>query len=124
MTNSAELTAIVSKFDTEGTISGIKPLGPGFINDTFIVETEGGPRYILQRKNHVIFPDVPGMMQNILLVTEHIKKKVAAEGGDPMREAMTVIKRTPGSMTDQEKDAKAGDLYYKDASGNYWAMTQ
>ena len=40
MTNSAELTAIVSKFDTEGTISGIKPLGPGFINDTFIVETE------------------------------------------------------------------------------------
>ena len=123
MTNSAELTAIVSKFDTEGTISGIKPLGPGFINDTYIVETEGGPRYILQRKNHVIFPDVPGMMQNILLVTEHIKKKVAAEGGDPMREAMTVIKRTPCSMTDQEKDAKAGDLYYKDASGNYWAMT-
>ena len=63
------------------------------------------------------------MMQNILLVTEHIKKKVAAEGGDPMREAMTVIKRTPGSMTDAEKNAKAGDLYYKDASGNYWAMT-
>ena len=26
-------------------------------------------------------------------------------------------------MTDAEKNAKAGDLYYKDASGNYWAMT-
>ena len=57
------------------------------------------------------------MMQNILLVTEHIKKKVTEEGGDPMREAMTVIKREPGSMTDAEKNAKAGDLYYKDASG-------
>ena len=64
---------IASKFEMDGTISEIKPLGPGFINDTFIVKTFEGPKYILQRKNHVVFPDVPGMMNNILMVTEHIK---------------------------------------------------
>ena len=30
---------IASKFEIEGTIEEIKPLGPGFINDTFIVKT-------------------------------------------------------------------------------------
>ena len=82
------MRAIAEKFDTTGRITGIRPLGPGFINETFIVTTEGeGDRkYILQRKNHLIFPDVPGMMKNIELVTGHIRKKVIEEGGDPLRE--------------------------------------
>ena len=61
---------IASKFEIAGTITEIKPLGPGFINDTFIVKTLEGPKYILQRTNHVVFPDVPVMMNNILMVTE------------------------------------------------------
>ena len=107
MYTDSELSKIVSMFSTEGTVSGIKPLGPGFINDTFIVSTEGGPRYILQRKNHNIFPDVPGMMQNILLVTEHIKKKVEQEGGDPMREAMTVVRRNPATLSGEGNPGQA-----------------
>ena len=60
------MLAIAEKFALEGTIAEIKALGDGFINDTFIVKTEGDtPNYILQRKNHQIFPDVPGMMDNI-----------------------------------------------------------
>ena len=34
--------AIASKFEIAGTITEIKPLGPGFINDTFIVKTVAG----------------------------------------------------------------------------------
>ena len=76
--NNEKLFAIAHLFDLEGVVAEIKPLGEGFINDTFIVRTEGdAPNYILQRKNHNVFPDVPGMMDNILAVTEHIKKKVA-----------------------------------------------
>ena len=123
MSTGHNFSDIVSKFATEGTVTEIKPLGPGFINDTFIVTTEGGPRYILQRKNHHIFPDVPGMMQNILLVTEHLKKKITEAGGDPMREAMTVVKRSPDTMSDEERQGKAGDLFYMDTNGNYWTMT-
>ena len=114
--------AIASKFEIPGTISEIKPLGPGFINDTFIVKTQEGPKFILQRKNHVVFPDVPGMMNNILMVTEHIKAKVAAAGGDPMREVLTVTKRASKTLTDEEKAQPYHDLYYKDADGNFWAV--
>ena len=119
-----EMLAIAQKFDATGTINEIKPLGPGFINDTFIVKTEGeGDRkYILQRKNHLIFPDVPGMMKNIELVTGHIRRKVIAEGGDPLREVLTVTERKPGTMTEDEKKDPAGHLYFKDANGNFWAM--
>ena len=89
------LAAIASRFELQGPIDEIKPLGEGFINDTYIVRTEGdAPDYILQRKNHVVFPDVPGMMDNIKAVTEHIKSKVE----DPMRETLTVIPAKDGKL--------------------------
>lgn len=97
---------IASRFELEGKVADIRPLGEGFINDTYIITTEGNaPDYILQRKNHLIFPDVPGMMENIKAVTEHIKAKVA----DPLRETLTVI------------PAKDGKLYVKEGE-NYWAV--
>ena len=119
-----EMLSIARKFDTTGNIVEIKPLGPGFINDTFIVKTEGpdARKYILQRKNHLVFPDVPGMMKNIELVTEHIRRKVIAEGGDPLREVLTVTVRRPETMSEAERKDPAGHLYYKDGRGNYWAM--
>ena len=102
------LLDIASRFELEGKIADIRPLGEGFINDTYIITTEGKiPDYILQRKNHLIFPDVPGMMENIKAVTEHIKAKVA----DPLRETLTVI------------PAKEGKPYVKEGE-NYWAVCQ
>ena len=108
----AELQEIASHFALEGEIAAIDSLGDGFINDTFIIRTAGeAPDYILQRKNKNIFPDVPGMMENIRKVTEHIRRRVIAEGGDPTREAMTVI------------PTHDGKLYHIDPSGEYWAVT-
>jgi hypothetical protein len=100
------LLYIASQFTIEGEVVAIEALGEGFINDTYVITTAGSaPNYILQRKNHVVFPDVPGMMQNIKAVTEHIKAKVA----DPMRETLTLV------------TTKDGALYHKDGD-NYWAM--
>lgn len=117
-----ELSDVASRFDMGTEAAGIKPLGPGFINDTLMVTAKPAAdgtvrRFILQRKNHIVFPDVPGMMQNIALVTEHIAAKVAAEGGDPLREVLTLTKRKPETMTPEEKAAPGGDLYYKDDKG-------
>ena len=68
---------IARQFAFEGDIATIEPLGEGFINDTFVVRSVGdAPDYIMQRKNHHVFPDVPGMMDNKRAVTEHIKRKV------------------------------------------------
>ena len=119
------MNIIVSKFETRGTVEEIRPLGPGFINDTLIVRgSDNGEsvRYILQRKNHNVFPDVPGMMNNIVMVTAHIKAKVEAAGGDPMREVLTVVERRQESITEEEKALPYSNLYYKDADGNFWAM--
>ncbi len=122
MNNIETLNRIVAQFEIEGGDYEITPLGPGFINDTFIVKVGGESRYILQRKNHVIFPDVPGMMQNIQLVTDHIKAKVAAAGGDPLKQVLTPIKRRPETITEEEKKLLVPELYYKDGE-NWWTMT-
>ena len=104
--NQEKLFEIASHFALEGAVASVEALGEGFINDTFVVKTSGSvPNYILQRKNHVVFPDVPGMMDNIKAVTEHIKAKVT----DPMRETLTVVPATDGK------------LYHKDGE-NYWAV--
>lgn len=103
-----DLYAIAGNFALEGKATDIRPLGEGFINDTFLVCVDGNaePDYILQRKNHIVFPDVPAMMDNIQRVTTHIKTKVA----DPLRQTLTVIR------------ANNGELYHKDEEGNFWAV--
>lgn len=104
------LSKVGEQFQFEGTVKEIRTLGEGLINDTFFVETEGSnPNYILQRKNKNIFRNIPAMMENIYKVTSHLKKKIKADGGDPMREAFTI---TP--TIDNE-------LYYQDSDGEYWA---
>ena len=109
-----DLRAIAEQFRIDGDVRTVRPLGEGFINDTFLIETEADntPNYILQRKNRHIFTDIPAMMENIRRVTDHLKTKIKARGGDPRREALTV---TP---------TKDGELYFLDAEGEYWAACE
>jgi thiamine kinase-like enzyme len=106
------LFKIASNFRIEGEIFSIKPLGEGFINDTFFVKTASPDTsdYLLQRKNKAVFTDVPAMMDNIQRVTTHLKEKIRANGGNPLREAMIVVKTTQGK------------LYHIDDQGEYWAI--
>jgi len=107
-----DLTKIALNFQLEGEIAVIKPLGEGFINDTFLISTTGtSPSYILQRKNKNIFSPIPAMMDNIEKVCQHIKKKVIANGGDALREAMTII------------PTHEGKLYFLDEEEEYWAVS-
>ncbi|MGN1211144.1 MAG: phosphotransferase enzyme family protein [Candidatus Cryptobacteroides sp.] len=126
MIDTDKLTAIAESFEIEGTAIEVKPLGEGFINDTLSVTSitpEGKrTRYILQRKNRNIFPDIPAMMHNTDLVTSHLKKKIAAEGGDPARETLTLIKRRKESLSEQESQMPYSDLYLVDGNGDYWTM--
>ena len=72
---------VLSYFCLEGTVSEIRPLGSGLINDTFLVKTVGdAPDYVLQRINHAIFTDVALLQHNIECVTHHLRSKLLAEG--------------------------------------------
>ena len=103
-----DLSALASRFALRGAVTDVRPLGEGFINDTYCVFVDGAsqPAYILQRKNHLVFPDVPAMMENIVAVTRHIKTKVA----DPERGTLTVV------------PALDGRWYVQDDNGNFWAV--
>ncbi len=108
-----QLLEIASQFELEGEIASVKTLGEGFINDTFIVEMCGdSPRYILQKKNKNIFKNIPGMMDNILAVTNHLKAKISSCGGDPLRETLTLI---PLKNEPQK--------YYTIYDDEYWCVT-
>ena len=103
--NNTDLIAIAQQFAFEGQIAAINPLGEGFINDTYILHTVGdAPNYILQRKNHNIFPDVPAMMRNIERVTRHLKAKVESAGGDARREVLTIIPTKQGELLHKQGD--------------------
>ncbi len=112
MININNLEQIVAQFKTEGTIESVKPLGEGFINDTFIVKSKEDDKnnYLLQRKNKSIFTNVPAMMENINKVTNHIKGKIKIAGGDVDREAMTLV------------ESNDGKLHFEDSDGEFWAM--
>ena len=74
------LKEIVSLFAIEGTVTDITPLGNGLINTTYKVTTAGTdcPDYVLQHINNAVFPDVELLMDNILAVTSHIRRKLEA----------------------------------------------
>lgn len=85
-----DLNDILNKFNIE---SRIEEYGNGHINDTYL--TSAGD-YILQRINTSIFKEPEKLMDNIEKVTEFLRKKIKAQGGDPDRETLTVIKTHDG----------------------------
>jgi hypothetical protein len=62
----------------EGQVSwSVKPLGNGNINGTFLVTADADAddgSFVLQEVNHFVFRDVDGLMDNMVCVTDHLKK--------------------------------------------------
>lgn len=107
------ISEIAANFSTEGEIDTITPFGSGHINDTFRIKITGSdlPGYLLQRVNHYVFENVPALMNNVQLVTEHLKRKlIKAPGSDPENEVLTIVR------------ANDNKLFFQDTNGNYWRM--
>ena len=79
---------IVRQFYGTGTVQDIAPYGEGHINDTYrvVIEENGREkRFILQRMNTNVFPDVSVLMRNGTKVTEYLREVLRASGKDPER---------------------------------------
>ncbi|MCI5211988.1 MAG: aminoglycoside phosphotransferase, partial [Candidatus Electrothrix sp. ATG2] len=59
-------------------ITSIKELGGGIVNDTWRLTLQSGKRYILQRLNPAVFPDLGAVQRNLRKVTEHIHTQLPA----------------------------------------------
>lgn len=90
-----DLTAIVNNFQIGGVVEAIEPFGGGHINDTFLIKTSDSKNrsYILQRVNGYVFKNIDGLMNNISLVTEHIREKLIQDNCEDLdRHALALIK--------------------------------
>ena len=87
---SIDLNKILNEFNLE---SDIDRYGNGHINDTYLTNSQN---YILQRINTNIFKNPVKLMDNIEKVTDFLRGKIIAEGGDPTRETMRVIRTRNG----------------------------
>ncbi len=110
---SLDIESIISNFDIDGEIIHSEPYGCGHINDTYAVyferETKPPIRYILQRINSEIC-DAKELMENICLVTDYLKERIVAEGGNPFTGTLTIVRT---------KDNKP---YFYDGNGNYFRV--
>lgn len=107
-----QIVEVAKAFCYEGTLISAKEFGNGHINDTYLLTYEIGKmgimNVILQKMNKVVFPKPEEVMENIVGVTNFLKEKIRAYGGNPYRETLTVIP-TRDDMP-----------CYKDAKGEYW----
>ncbi|WP_221175646.1 phosphotransferase enzyme family protein [Rufibacter immobilis] len=110
---SETMTEVLSHFSLEGCVASVTPYGSGHIHDTYLVKNldSGCSDYVLQRVNHHVFKNVPGLMENIQVVTAHLRRKLEeSASAQPEKEVLTLI------------PTKDGQLFYIDLEGNYWRM--
>lgn len=106
---------IIHHFCLKGAPSSISPFGSGHINDTYLIQTVPGsaPDYVLQRINHQVFKNIPGLMENIAHVTHHIHQQMTKKPG-----------QFPGFQSLFLVPANDGRLFYTDPGGNFWRLYQ
>ena len=97
-------------FDFDGEFVSLGSYGSGHINDTYLVSVmrdgEVVPSYILQRINRNVFPNVDGLMSNMIKVTKYLNahRVEAVE----RHEILTLV------------PTKDGKFCIKDSAGDYW----
>ncbi|MBQ6998273.1 MAG: phosphotransferase [Clostridia bacterium] len=104
------LKKIAESFQIEGEYVDASPYGEGHINSTFLLKTTAEEKYILQKINNTVFSSPEELMDNVVMVTEFLKKKIDAAGGNSKRETLTVI------------PAKDGKSYVKTENGDYYRV--
>lgn len=106
-----KLKFIFEQFEHDGEFDSFKELASGHINDTYLIKTKEKPYFVLQRINHGVFKDVPGLIENKVMVSKHITEKLSSLS--PKKLSRRVLKFY---MT------KSGDSYYRGEEGNYWNL--
>ena len=104
---------IISNFKINGNVVLAERYGSGHINITVRVVVRDGHierEYVLQRINKNVFKNPHNLMENYVGVTEFLRNKIIASGGDLERESLNVIK---------SRDDKN---YYIDEEGEYWRL--
>lgn len=101
---------VIRKFDIEGEITEVRPLGHGNVNHTFEISCGGG-EYVLQEMNRVVFRYPTEVMNNLFLVTEYLHDVIEDEGRDPDLETLHFIRTRNGNQLLQTDSGSYFRLY-------------
>lgn len=97
-----ELFQVFNKF-VQGVVKNVSPLGKGNINYTYKVECESGEEYLLQKLNASALPNIMACLDNIEVITNHIKKKGEV--------SLTLVKTLDGKNCYIDKDGTLWRVY-------------
>lgn len=106
-----QLKTVFSQFDSINEIVAYKELASGHINDTYLIKTSKQEKFVLQRINNGVFKDVPGLIKNKVMISEHLQKKRSdLPKNERDRKVLTFIPTNDGAP------------FYYGKSGDYWNM--
>ncbi len=113
MTAQPNVAAVVSRFAVPGEYTGHREIHSGLINRTFLVTLRGSGngkelRYIFQKINTHVFRDPYHMMDNIMRITEHIKRHLVESTGSYERRVLSFV------------CAKDGKPYFESPEDGFW----
>ena len=97
-----DLGSIAARFPLDGKVLAAEPWGNGHIHDTYRLDC-GGARYIMQRLNDHVFADPRALMENLVRVTQHLRRK-------------------QGLRSVQLLMARDGQPFARDETGGYWRV--
>ena len=107
-----QLQEVSKQFQIYGDILYAEPTKIGHINETYMATyNQGGTlvRYIHQKINQTVFTEPLAVMDNLMRVTTHLRRRLEAEGArDVTRKALTIV------------PARDGKSYFCNGSGDYW----
>lgn len=92
-------------FPIDGEVASLSQIKSGHINETYLVTTDKGSRYILQWVNRYVFPNVEAIMQNMSAISAFLRKH--SQGKMAMISYM---------------DTLEGSTYYDDGKGGAWRL--
>ena len=110
----AELRPVYTGFDLSGECIAVEEIKTGHINRTYkltFAQPDGTHiDYILQRISTQAFHHPDQVMENVLLVTEHIRDAMLAQGQDPENRVLRVI------------PTRKDEPFLLDAEGGFWRV--
>lgn len=110
-TTTKQASEAAQQFAIEGTLQEMSHVKTGHINETFrsrwLDKTTGETRtFIHQCMNGNVFPNVPAVLENVRLITQHLKLRLLA--------------RNQGEETLQTVRTRGGEHYWCSPQGSFW----
>ncbi len=105
------LSATVAGFAIDGKLEEIQLLKKGHIHNTYISRWNIAgeqQRFVHQRLNEYVFPDIPLLMENMEQVLSTLKRSMMSGGNKHREKALSLVK------------TRAGKSYLRTVSHEYW----